>query len=167
MRRDVVRAAVAIIAGVAFIFTRHTLAGVGLTLFGLVGLGSAWWFRDAPRVDPLLDAAIQEAMKVRKRDQAAADQMLDSAFTAAAEREERELTQLREKATLDRRAALDLRNRLRAKLKLDEGARRRAEKTLGDKRHGSAVLQELDRMVNVTRQRLAEAEQYVERLRTS
>ena len=141
------------------------LVGAGIALVGLADIGTTWWFRNLSRPDPVLDAAIDRAMKVRKTDPAAADEMLDRAFTEAAAREEQELAQLQAKATLDKGAALQLRDRLRSKMKLHEGARRRAQRNLANTPNAAAVIEEIDRMSSATRHQLAEAEQLVERLR--
>jgi hypothetical protein len=163
MRKDLLSAAVPIALGVVFLFRHETLTGAAILLLGLAGLVVSWRFRDTPPVDPILDAAIQEAMKLEKIDPAGADQILDRAFSDATDREERELALLRDKAAFDRRAAVALRNRLRERLKRDEGARRLAEKRLAASPNRAAVLQDLDHRAADTRQRLAEAEQYVER----
>ena len=134
-------------------------------MVGLADIGTSWWFRNRSRPDPVLDAAIDHAMKVRKTDPAAADEMLDRAFTEAAAREEQELAQLQAKATLDKGAALQLRDRLRSKMKLHQGARRRAQRNLANTPNAAAVIEEIDRMSSATRHQLAEAEQLVERLR--
>jgi hypothetical protein len=93
--------------------------------------------------------------------------MLSRAFTEAEDREKQELAQLHAKAALDRRAALQLRDRLRSKMKIHEGARRRAERNLANSPTAAAVLQEIDRMTTVTQQQLAEAELIVEQVPTS
>ena len=143
------------------------LAGAGIAFVGLVDVAATWWFRNLSRPDPILDAALKEAMEVRKTDPAAAHQMLERALTVAEAREEQDLAQLHAEAALDKRAALRLRDRLRGKMKIHEGARRRAQRNLANTPNAAAVLQEIDRMASVTRQRLADAEQLVERLRAS
>ncbi len=95
----------AIIAGVALALMGRPLVGAGIALVGLADIGTTWWFRSLSRPDPVLDAAIDDAMKVRKTDPAAADEMLDRAFMEAAGREEQELAQLQAKATVDKRGS--------------------------------------------------------------
>lgn len=157
----------AAIAGGALALVGRPLAGGAIALLGLLDLGTTWWFRYLPPPDPVLAVAIKEATKLRRTDPAAADQMLSRAFTEAEDREKQELAQLHAKAALDRRAALQLRDRLRSKMKIHEGARRRAERNLANSPTAAAVLQEIDRMTTVTQQQLAEAELIVEQVPTS
>jgi hypothetical protein len=81
-------------------------------------------------------------------------------------REERELADLRRRAVSDRRAAKELRNRLRGKLKSWQGGRRKAEKYAVNSPDGDAALKEIDRATSDIEQQLAQAELYLENFRT-
>ena len=151
--------------GVFLLIDDNRVLGVAILLWGLTYLALTWRFRHSAPLDPQLEAAVDAAMPLEDRDPAAADQILIRAVEGAAQREEQQLAELRSKATHDRRAALELRNRLRGKLELAEAARRRAEKVLANKPDGATGLAALAREVDNTRQQLVEAEQLVERLR--
>jgi hypothetical protein len=167
MSKDVVRGALGIASGVILVLLGSTWVGVTFGLLGLLSLGIAWRFRGRLPLDPVLEADVRKAMRLERSDPAAAARLLESAWEDADSREQRELAQLRSQASIDRRAAVQLRNRLRAKLTSEEAARRRAEKSLGTRPTSAALLKELDRVANATRQQLTEAEQHLERFHAS
>ena len=143
--------------------------GVATLLLGVtylaIYLAITWRFRHIAPLDPQFRAAVDEAMRLEDRDPAAADQILIRAMEGAAQREEQQLAELKSKASHDRRAAVELRNRLRGKLELARAARHRAEKVLANKPDGANTLAALAKEADSTRQQLVEAEQLVERLK--
>ena len=139
--------------------------GWAIALIGVVLLVLDWRTRDDRLLDPVLTASINEAMKLEKSDPASAARLLDQAWTDADRREEQELAELFRRASSDRGAAIELRSRLRGKLKIEQGGRRKAEKHALDSPNGAGVLKEMDRMAGDTELQLAQVELYLEKLR--
>jgi hypothetical protein len=131
-------------------------------LVGLGVLGLTWRWRHLLPLDPQLQSDIEEWLRIDATDVAAADEMRRRICADARKREEQRLSQLRDQAPLNRRAAVELRNRLREKLYLGDGLRRCIERSFGGTRDGAALLQALDREASATRQRWLEAKQFLE-----
>jgi hypothetical protein len=165
MRKDFVRGAIAVAIGIGLFFIGGEWIGALIALFGLVDLGIAWRFRDLSPIDPVFNADVDDVVELEKSDPAAADNLLDRALADADRREERELTDLLRRASGDRRVAIELRNRLRGKLKIGQTARRKAEKWTLNSPDGAAVLKEMDRVAANTQQQLVQVEQYLENFR--
>jgi hypothetical protein len=136
--------------------------GALLILLGMVTLAITWrgWY--LLPLDPEEQADIEQCWSIADVDSEAAAAMRRRIFAAAAWREAQRLSALRSQAPLDRRAAVELRNRLRAKVYMTEGLRRSVKRLLGDTPGAPAVLQALDRDVSLTRQRWMEAEQFLQ-----
>lgn len=135
-----------------------------LVLAALLLLVMKWRERDAPPIDPVFLADVDEMMKLEKSDPAAAEKLLGRALDDSSRREERHLAVLRQHATGgDGRAALQLRNVLRHKLKTERAARLRAEKLTLDSPNRGALLKEMDRAANEIQQQLVEAEELLTR----
>jgi len=134
--------------------------GLMILLGGLV-LELTWRCRYLLPLDPILKEDIDEWMSLRTVDAAAAEERWHRMFAEARTREKHKLAQLRSQALLDRRAAVELRNRLREKLFVGKGVRRWVERSMGSTPEGSAVLQALDREASHTRQRWHEAEEFL------
>jgi hypothetical protein len=166
MRKNFVLYTIAVLLGIALAIVGREWIGWVIALCGLAKLGIEWRFRDLPPIDPVLLADVDRMVELEKSDPAAADKLFDRAMGDADRREERELADLRRRAVSDRRAAKELRNRLRGKLKNWQGARRKAEKYAMNSPDGDAVLKEIDRATSDTEQQLAQAELYLENFRT-
>jgi hypothetical protein len=130
-----------------------------MLLVGALVLASAWRSRYLLPMDPQLQADIETCLAMHTMEQA--DEMLDRIFAEAHKREQDRLVQLRSRATFDRHAALELRNRLREKVWLGKGLRRWAQRALGSTPDDAVVLQALDRESSIIRQRWLEAEQFL------
>jgi hypothetical protein len=163
---DIVRGAIAIVAGIALIFVGDVWLGAFGVLFGLYFMVTGWLYRDVPPIDAELLADVDGAMELEKSDPAAADKLIDQALSNADQREERELADLRRRAGSDPQAAIELRNWLRGKLKICESARRKGEKAALNRPGDDALLKEMDRQASDIEKELAQVEQNVERFRT-
>ena len=164
MRKEFLRVAILIPVGIT-LGLLGVWSGWLIALAGAVLLVFQWRTRDARPLDPILKANLDEAMKLEKSDPAAAERLLDRAVKDAERREEQELADLRDRAVNERAAAIELRSRLRGKLRNDQAARRMAEKHAANSPNGAALLEEMDRATSKTQQRLAEAEQYLANFR--
>jgi hypothetical protein len=138
--------------------TLELLAGLGI-------LGTTWRLRS--HRDPAFEADLQKAMTLRDTDPTASDRLIETALTEARSREDQLLADLRHRAATDMRAAKELRSRLRAKVRIQRAARRRAEKRLLAPAYRTALLQVMDRDANATIERLAEVENIIDNLRRS
>jgi hypothetical protein len=163
---EIVRGAIGIVCGIVLIFLGEKWFGAFFILMALWFLVIAWRFRNLRPIDPVFEADALKAMKLEKSDPAAADKLLERAISDADQREERELAELRRRAGSEPQAAVELRNWLRGKLKIGEGARRKAEKWAVGKLDGNALLKEMDRRAHDLEKELAQVEQNVERFRT-
>jgi hypothetical protein len=161
--RAAIRAGASVMLGTYLALEGRRIGGIALIAFGLVDLAIAWR-ASRFQVDPAVDEALQRAMKLEKTDPAAAERILDEAFAQQAEREGRELAQLRDRAPFDHAAAKELERRLRRKLELNVGGRRDFEKQLAGQPGLPAMLQSLDEEANTLRHQLAEVEQHLQRL---
>jgi hypothetical protein len=166
MRKNVFRVALLIPIGIALVLMGARIGWV-ITLIGAVLLVLEWRTRDDRPLDPVLNARIHEAMKLEKSDPTAAARLLDQAWTEADGREEQEFADLLRRAGSDREAAIELRSRLRGKLKIGQAARRKAEKHALDSPDGADVLKELDRRASDRELQLAQVELYLEKFRDS
>ena len=165
MRKQFFRVAIPIPLGIA-LGLMGLWPGWVIALVGVVLLVLEWRSRYDRPLDPVLKASLDEVMKLEKSDPAAAERLLDRALKDADRREEQELADLRRRAGSDRAAAIELRSRLRGKLRIEQVARRKAEKHALNSPNGAAVLEEMDRVASSTQQQLTEAEQYLENFRT-
>jgi len=153
-----------IACGVYVIIDGGTGPGIGLVLLGTLHLvlrGRG----DIPGIDPILQAELETAQKLMKKDPAAADALLDKAFADAERRQEAELSVLRQRASTDQRAAMELRDRLRRKLRNQQRVRRRVEQPAPNPPNRVALLEGLDRAASQTERELAHVEQYLEEWR--
>jgi hypothetical protein len=164
MQKGLYRFAISITIGIA-LGVMGVGAGWVIALFGVVLLLLDWRSRDDLPLDPVLIASIDEAMKLEKSDPASAARLLDQAMADADRREEQELADLLRRAGSDREAAIELRSRLRGKLKIEQSARRKAEKYALDSPSGADVLKEMDRRSSNIELQLAQVELYLERFR--
>ena len=166
MRKNFVPPAIFFFAlGAGLFFIGGEWIGVLFVVLGFFLLALEWRYRDARPMDPILMAELDKAMKLEKPDPAAAAKLLERAFMESDRREEQELADLRTRASSDRRAAIELRKRLREKLRIVESARRKAEKSALDSPDLTAVLTELDRDADQLEQQLAQAELDLEKFR--
>jgi hypothetical protein len=165
MRKNFVGPALGIALGAALFFIGGEWIGVVFAVLSLVFLVLEWRYRDVRPMDPMLKEEMDEVMKLEKSDPAAAAKLLDRAFMESDRREELELADLRGRASSDRHAAVELRNRLREKLRIFDAARRKAEKSTLESPDVTAVLKELDRDSSEIEQQLAQAEQLLETFR--
>jgi HAMP domain-containing protein len=136
------------------------LAGI-LFLAGVLVLAAAWHSRSLVPMDPQFQADIEQWLTIHSPDEAHADEMWHHIMAEAGKREQDRLVQLRSRATFDRHAALELRNRLREKVCVGKKFRRWAQRALGGTPDGAVVLQALDREASILRQRWLEAEQFL------
>jgi hypothetical protein len=165
MRKDFVRGAIAVPAGVVLGLLGRRWEGWIISLYGLLLLFLEWKARDQQPIDPMLLADIGKARELENSDPKTANKLIDRAIEDADHREELELADLRRRASGDRRAAIELRSRLRGKLKIGQAARRKAEKWALNSPNGTAVLEEMDREAKTRQEQLAQVEQYLQNFR--
>src|SRR5437660_3058010 len=139
--------------------------GIFLVLLGALDIAIYARRRNSPAIDPVLQAHLDAAWELKKKDPTAAQVLLDKAFADSERREEAELNTLRQRAATDRKAAIELRNRLRRKLESEQSLRRRAENPALNPPHRAALLERLERAASQTEQELAQTEQYLEQRR--
>lgn len=155
---DPLRSALAFAIGIAVIVMSGGWVGWVIVIVAAADLAIDWRIRAIPPVDPLLLADVDETMGMEKTDPAGADKLLDRALDDAEKRKEQLHADLFRRAKTDRRAAVELRNRLRYELKLAPGIRKKAEGwTTGSSR--VAALREIDRQTSETQKQLARVEQ--------
>jgi hypothetical protein len=164
MPKGFLRATIPIAAGIFLVLEGEWIGWV-FALLGVSLLVGAWRRRDDRPLDPLLKVDIDAAMKLEESDPAAMERLLDQAVTNAGEREDQELADLRRRASTDPGAAIELRSRLRSKLKTGQGGRERAEQRITDPVYRTEMLNYMDRMSSETELELAQVELYLEKSR--
>lgn len=127
--------------------------------------GATWRLRS--HSDPVFNAELEKAMRLRDADPNASDRLIEKALAEAQDREDRLLADLRHRAATDVRAAEELRSRLRAKVRIQRSARRRAEKRRLALAYRTALMQVMDRDAKKTIEQLEEVEQMLGHLRRS
>jgi hypothetical protein len=165
MRKDFIRGAIGVAGGIGLVLLGRRFEGSVISLVGLLFVVVEWRARDQRPIDPVLMRDMDRAMKLKKSDPAAAEKLVDRAVTDATHREELELADLRTRASGDRAAAIELRSRLRGKLKLGQAARRMAEKSTLNSPNKLGVLEWMDREAKTTQEQLAQVERYLENFR--
>jgi hypothetical protein len=165
MRTDFIRGAIGVAGGIGLVLMGRRFEGSVISLVGLLFVVVEWRARDQRPIDPALMADMDRTMKLEKSDPAAAEKLVDRAVEDATHREELELADLRRRASGDRSAAIELRSRLRAKLKLGQGGRRLAEKSTLDSPNKERVLEFMDREAKTTQEQLAQVERYLQNFR--
>jgi hypothetical protein len=165
-RNEIIRAALGVAVGIALVLLGEKWLGGFLILLALLLVVNGWRSRYLRPIDPQFLAEIESIRKLEKPDPAAADKLIERAISDADQREQRELADLRRRASSDPQAAIELRNWLRGKLKIWESARRKAEKGALDRPDDHALLKEMDRQASDIEKELAQVEQNVERFRT-
>jgi hypothetical protein len=164
MRRHVWAGSFIILLGVYVVLDGGTKIGAALVLMGALHL-MLWSGDGIPGIDPALQADLRAAMALRKRDPLAAQALLDRAFADAERRQQSELNVLRERATTDPKAAIELRKRLLRRLQSQKRVRQRAEGPSLKAPNREAFLQKLDHAASETEQELALVERDLERWR--
>lgn len=130
--------------------------------FGVHLLRPRWW-----GLDPELERVTNEAIKLERKDPAAAAKLLDTHFLAAGQREAHELAELKARAPSDRRAARELVRRLEDMLGQYGAMRERLRKNPARYENFAGVLHELEVSDAAARDELARAEMLLEQARLS
>ena len=112
----------------------------------------------------LLLVAADQALKLEKKDPAGAKRLMDQAAAAAAAAEDRERTELRQKAPFDKKAATELRKRLFEDLRAHAEARRDLQQDSPTDPSVALALRSIDDAEKATRQHLVEVETHLQRL---
>ena len=120
--------------------------------------------RKLPTSYKLLLVAADQALKLEKKDPAGAQRLMDQAAAAAAAAEDRERTELRQKAPFDTKAAAELRKRLVEDLRAHVAARRELQRDSPTDPSVALALRSIDDAEKATRQHLVEVETHLQRL---
>lgn len=104
------------------------------------------------------------ALNLRSSDPVSADRLLDDLYAAEGERGQAELERLRQASVFDRRAALQLRERLEAQIDAIASRRRVVEHRMSSDPRLPLVLQNMERAQADTRELLKEVESCLLRL---
>jgi hypothetical protein len=146
------------VTGILLLSTGERFGWVFIFL-GAASLAWRWHIGYVPPVDPLLDADVDKAMDLEKSDPATANKLLDRAVDDADRRGAQRRADLLRRAKTDRRAAVELRNRLRYELKLSPAIRRKAEEYTITASARTEALKQIDRQAADTQTQLIEVEQ--------
>lgn len=143
----------------------HSPSWRGLALLGAAGyyLYVAWvyWPREARGV---VEVALERYQELERLDPKVAEPAIEELFVNLEKQLQEELTRLRNAATTDPKAAMNLRDKLRKQLTQSTAAVNEYKKHLGDDPRLPRLLEEVEKRQAATRLELADLETRVRRL---